>query len=210
MNIHSAIKFGSKNNIKVSPSHETTSDASAQVTDSKVDTPNTTNETPKSSTSTSGTSKNTKVQESTPRGTAKQEASTMTERSTQPEAKPSSHAEQAPKPAHKPMTAPSINAEPTFKAVDLSIAGTSHRITCPTDEVAQLEQAGSYINEKIREIRRHVKSKNPSNEELLVLVCLELYDQCQSLKNERKNHLLDNERAKALIEKITKDARSVL
>ncbi|MDI4497910.1 cell division protein ZapA [Moraxella nonliquefaciens] len=100
--------------------------------------------------------------------------------------------------------------KPNFKVVDLSIAGSSHRITCPIDEVAQLEQAGTYINDKIRELRRAIKGKNPSNEELLVLTCLELYDQCRSLNNDRKNQILANERAKALIEKITKDARSVL
>lgn len=193
MNIHSAIKFGAKNNIKVSPSHEISSPSEpSKITEQK------TNQNPSQSQNNQNTENPAPAKPNTPTPAPKASDSTLGNTHTTPT-------------TPKAPTKPADKADkPSFKAVDLSIAGSSHRITCPVDEVAQLEQAGTYINDKIRELRRAVKGKNPSNEELLVLTCLELYDQCQSLKNDRKNQLLDNERAKALIEKVTKDARSVL
>lgn len=98
----------------------------------------------------------------------------------------------------------------TAKAVDISISGTPHRIVCPSDEVQNLENAAKFINDKIREIRHGIKGKNPNNEELLVLTCLELYDQVQALRGDRQQYLIENERAKTLVEKMMKDARSVL
>lgn len=103
-------------------------------------------------------------------------------------------------------TSPKITA----KAVDISISGTPHRIVCPADEVQNLENAAKFINDKIREIRHSIKGKNPNNEELLVLTCLELYDQVQSLRGERQHYLIEKERAKTLVDKMMKDARSVL
>lgn len=192
MNIHSAIKFGAKNNIKVSPSHETSAPSEPNKTAEQKTQQNLNS----SLSSNQNLSQNQNNQNTENSALAKSATPTLGNiGNTTPKA-PTKPADKADK--------------PSFKAVDLSIAGSSHRITCPVDEVAQLEQAGAYINDKIRELRRAVKGKNPSNEELLVLTCLELYDQCQSLKNDRKNQLLDNERAKALIDKITKDARSVL
>lgn len=169
MNIHSAIKFGAQNSIKVSPSHNTNNDSHAKSQPSDID-----------------VQTKTATKDTTP-------------------------TEQAPAPQNTPPATPAkTETKPSFKAVDLNIAGTSHRINCPIDEVSQLEQAGQYINSKIREIRRDTKGKSLSNEELLVLVCLELYDQQEALKHEHKNQILNNERARAIIEKITKDARSVL
>lgn len=112
-------------------------------------------------------------------------------------------------------TAETVIIEPTSpkitaKAVDISISGTPHRIVCPSDEVQNLENAAKFINDKIREIRHGIKGKNPNNEELLVLTCLELYDQVQVLRNERQYFVIENERAKTLVDKMIKDARSVL
>ncbi len=187
MNIHSAIKFGAKNNIKVSPSHEVTVNAVAAENQDKHE-----------------SKQPTPATEQTVKESIAKEVQTN-----QPQAKQADLKQKNTSPDEKK---PSQNLEDksAFRLVDLSIAGTSHRITCPADEVAQLEQAGARINDKIRELRRAIKGKNPTNEELLVLVCLELYDQCQALKSERERQLLDNERAQVLIEKITKDARSVL
>lgn len=220
MNIHSAIKFGAKNNIKVSPSHETStpSEPSKTAEQKTQQNPNPSQSSNPSLSSNQNLSQNLSQNQNnqntensapakpaTPTPAPKASDSTLGNIGNTPA---TSHATPT---TSKAPTKPADKADkPSFKAVDLSIAGSSHRITCPVDEVAQLEQAGAYINDKIRELRRAVKGKNPSNEELLVLTCLELYDQCQSLKNDRKNQLLDNERAKALIEKITKDARSVL
>lgn len=113
-------------------------------------------------------------------------------------------------PKTTPTTVEPIISKSTAKAVDISIAGTPHRIVCPADEVQNLENAAKFINDKIREIRHGIKGKNPNNEELLVLTCLELYDQVQFLRGERQHHLIENERARTLIDKMIKDARSVL
>lgn len=96
------------------------------------------------------------------------------------------------------------------KPVHLSIAGTPHRIICPINEVKSLELAAEKLNEQIREIRQEIKGKTPTNEELLVLVCLDLYDQVQSLTQDIQRHKHENNQAVALIDKINKDAQSVL
>lgn len=114
--------------------------------------------------------------------------------------------ETATTPAVEPAPMPSSVA----KAVDISIAGTPHRIVCPADEVQNLENASKFINDKIREIRHSIKGKNPNNEELLVLTCLELYDQVQLFKHDRQHNTIEKERARTLIDKMIKDARSVL
>ncbi|UYZ68265.1 cell division protein ZapA [Moraxella bovis] len=206
MNIHSAIKFGAKNNIKVSPSHETSAPSEPSKTAEQKTQQNPNLNSSQSSNPSLSSNQNPSQNQNTENPAfAKSTTSTPALKASD------STLDNIGNTTPKALTKPADKADkPSFKAVDLSIAGSSHRITCPVDEVAQLEQAGAYINDKIRELRRAVKGKNPSNEELLVLTCLELYDQCQTLKNDRKNQLLDSERAKALIEKITKDARSVL
>lgn len=97
-----------------------------------------------------------------------------------------------------------------YKPVHISIAGTPHRIICPTDAVKSLEKNAEKLNEKIRDIRREITGKVPNNEELLVLACLELYDQIQSLTDEVSANNEQNSQAVALIEKINKEVRSVL
>ena len=103
-----------------------------------------------------------------------------------------------------------VKDQPEFKPVHISIAGTPHRIICPANEVKSLEAAAEKLNEKIRDIRREIKGKAPNNEELLVLVCLDLYDQVQTLTQDAHNHRHENSQAAALIDKINKDAQSIL
>ncbi|OOR85548.1 cell division protein ZapA [Moraxella canis] len=103
-----------------------------------------------------------------------------------------------------------IIAKEEFRPIDISIAGTPHRIVCPVDEIKNLENGAEYINHKIRDLRREIKHKTPTNEEFLVLVCLELYDEVQSLKAQIAD--ADDEKAKvaAMIEKINQQAGSML
>lgn len=101
-------------------------------------------------------------------------------------------------------------AKPTFEAVTVNIAGTNHRINCPSDEVNNLEIAATYIDDKVRSLRHSFKSKSLSNEELLVLTCLELYDQLTVLQAKQR---LDNDewqQSHMLLNKIIKDAQSIL
>lgn len=105
---------------------------------------------------------------------------------------------------------PTIKEHTEYKPVHISIAGTPHRIICPTEDVKSLEHNAEKLNEKLREIRRSISGKSPNNEELLVLACLELYDQIQALTEEIHSNQQKNRQASTLIEKINKDAQSVL
>lgn len=109
----------------------------------------------------------------------------------------------------KPTEAPAPK-KPEFVRVDLSIAGTPHRISCPANEVAALNRNADRLNENLREIRRSVGSKSPSNEELLVLHCLELYDQISDLKKQLQDGQIHNERSNALLDKLIKDTQAMI
>lgn len=177
MDIHSAIKFGTKSNVKTPQEMPKPTQNPPPKHDDKE---------------------------------ARQEV--VKQENSAPQTSPTMPAHQVPPPtkSNQVIDEPVLSAVPAFKAINLNIAGTNHRINCPVEEVAQLERAGEFINDKIREIRHDTKGKNLSNEELLVLICLELYDSQESLRVERRNQLSDNERARALIEKINENARSVL
>lgn len=108
-----------------------------------------------------------------------------------------------PKTEEKPSKAPLVR-------VDLSVAGTPHRISCPEDAVEHLNRTAERLNENLREIRRGVVGKSPSNEELLVLHCLDLYDQISELKKLEQSHHIESERANALLDKLVKDSRAML
>lgn len=103
-----------------------------------------------------------------------------------------------------------IIAQEQFRPVDISIAGTPHRIVCPVNEIANLEASAEYINQKIRDLRREIKNRTPSNEEFLVLVCLELCDQVRTLQASAAATAQEQNQIRALIEKINKDARTML
>ena len=107
-------------------------------------------------------------------------------------------------------TTPKTAQKPTVSPVDIKSAGAFHRIVCPSDEVGGLEEAAAYINDKIREIRQGMKGKSPSNEELLVLTCLELYDSYKGLKDKESQRILEQEDAMNLIQKMIKETKAVL
>lgn len=96
-----------------------------------------------------------------------------------------------------------------FTKVELSIAGTTHRINCPASDVMNINRVAEQISEALRELRRAVRGKSPSNEELLVLHCLDLYDQLREANSERDQVLAEANRAEALIDKILKDANNI-
>lgn len=119
----------------------------------------------------------------------------------------------AEEPAFEPKTTPVEEpkpkaSKPTFTPVDISIAGTHHRIVCPSDEVAHLESAVSFINEKVRSIRQDIKGKVPTNEELLVLTCLEMYDQLKTLQDSEDYYVTERDDALNIIDKLLKSARA--
>lgn len=121
----------------------------------------------------------------------------------------SAKSNQSAKPKVMTTTSKTIQ-KPTVSPVDINIAGSFYRIACPSDEIGGLEEAAVYINDKIREIRQGMKGKSPSNEELLVLTCLELYDSYKGLKDKESQRILEQEDAMNLIQKMIKETKAVL
>ncbi|TWV83067.1 cell division protein ZapA [Moraxella sp. VT-16-12] len=113
-------------------------------------------------------------------------------------------------PVMNPKPAAPPKAKPDVVPVDVSIAGTHHRIVCPVGEVRHLEMAAAYINEKLRSIRQSIKGKLPSNEELLVLTCLEMYDQISTLQNNEDYYTTERDEALLLIDGMLKNAKASL
>lgn len=66
--------------------------------------------------------------------------------------------------------------------VDISVAGTTHRIGCTHDKVENLRKNTELLNQKLKNLRLQITGKPPTNEELLVLHCLALYDELADLK----------------------------
>ncbi|MFB6348122.1 cell division protein ZapA [Moraxella marmotae] len=109
-----------------------------------------------------------------------------------------------------PNQKPAIIAQEQFRQIDINIAGTSHRIVCPVGEIKNLESSVETINQKIRDLRKDLKNKTPSNEELLVFVCLDFYDQIQALQNQINALQDERKQVASMIDKINSQARSML
>lgn len=101
-----------------------------------------------------------------------------------------------------------LNKKPEFKLVDVVISGVTYPIQCPADEVQSLQKASDFINQFISDIRKQAPTLNHEN--LLVLCCLNLYEQIDSQQLQQKHHQLENERMQVLINKISQDANSIL
>lgn len=106
--------------------------------------------------------------------------------------------------AAKPESAP----EPQIKKVDVAIAGVTYPIFCPVHEQEELRAAVSYINDFALKLRRDAPSL--SQENLLVLTCLNLYEKIQTHERNEEDRLQQNKQSEALLKKIMKDAHSIL
>lgn len=101
-----------------------------------------------------------------------------------------------------------ITKKSETKLVDVVISGVTYPIQCPANEVHALQKASDFINQFIGDIRKQAPTL--SHENLLVLCCLNLYEQIDSQKSQHKHHQLENERMQVLIKKISQDAQSIL
>ena len=106
--------------------------------------------------------------------------------------------------AAKPESAP----EPQIKKVDVAIAGVTYPIFCPVHEQEELRAAVSYINDFALKLRRDAPSL--SQENLLVLTCLNLYEKIQTHERNEEDRLQQSKQSEALLKKIMKDAHSIL
>ena len=103
----------------------------------------------------------------------------------------------------KPMT-----PESQVKKVDIVIAGVTYPIYCPIHEQEELLSAVSYINNYAMDLRREAPSL--SQESLLVLCCLNLYEKIHAKQRSEEDRLQQDKQSEALLNKIMKDAQSIL
>ena len=106
--------------------------------------------------------------------------------------------------AAKPVSTP----EQQIKKVDVAIAGVTYPIYCPVHEQEELHSAVSYINNYALDLKRDAPSL--SQESLLVLCCLNLYEKIHANQRNEEDRLQQSKQSEALINKIMKDAHSIL
>ena len=95
-----------------------------------------------------------------------------------------------------------------MKKVNIVIAGKNYPINCPANEEEELRAAVFYINNFIHGIQQDAPHLNQEN--LLVLCCLNLYEQINAQKQSNKDQHQINQDADALLNKILKDAQSIV
>ena len=110
--------------------------------------------------------------------------------------------------AAKPDTNVTRPAEPQIKKVDISIAGITYPIYCPVHEEEELRAAVFYINDYVLDLRRNAPSL--SQESLLVLCCLNLYEKIQTNKRDEEDRSQKDKQSVALLNKVIQDAHSIL
>ena len=110
----------------------------------------------------------------------------------------------AARPAAKAASAP----EPQIKKVDVAIAGVTYPIYCPVHEQEELHSAVSYINNYALDLKRDAPSL--SQESLLVLCCMNLYEKIHANQRSEEDRLQQSKQSEALLNKIMKDAHSIL
>lgn len=94
------------------------------------------------------------------------------------------------------------------KTVNIVITGVTYPINCPEDEEDGLNAAAAYINNFIGDIRKEAPTL--THENLLVLTCLNLYERISQFEANEKTQKMQDQRVRTLLNKITKDAKSVL
>ncbi len=108
------------------------------------------------------------------------------------------------KPIQKVPPAPA----PQMKKVDISIAGITYPINCPIHEEEELRSAVYYINNFALDLKTN--APNIAQENLLVLTCLNLYEQINIHKKADNDKRQGSKQAEALLNKVMSDAQSIL
>lgn len=110
--------------------------------------------------------------------------------------------------ASKPAVKTTHVPEPQIKKVDVAIAGVTYPIFCPVHEQEELHSAVSYINNYALDLKRDAPSL--SQESILVLCCLNLYEKIHANQRNEEDRLQQTKQSEALLNKIMKDAHSIL
>ena len=98
--------------------------------------------------------------------------------------------------------------EPQMKKVDIVIAGNTYQIYCPINEEEALRSAVYVINNAVLDIK--AQAPNLSQENLLVLCCLNLQEKIHNQQKDVEQHYHNAEQSEMLLNKIIEDAESVL
>ena len=98
--------------------------------------------------------------------------------------------------------------EPQMKKVDIVIAGNTYPIYCPINEEEALRSAVYVINNSVLDIKE--QAPNLTQENLLVLCCLNLQEKIHSQQKDVEQHYHNAEQSEMLLNKIIEDAESVL
>ena len=98
--------------------------------------------------------------------------------------------------------------EPQMKKVDIVIAGNTYPIYCPINEEEALRSAVYVINNAVLDIKE--QAPNLTQENLLVLCCLNLQEKIHSQQKDVEQHYHNAEQSEMLLNKIIEDAESVL
>ena len=98
-------------------------------------------------------------------------------------------------------------APPEMKKTDIVIAGITYQIYCPIDGEEELRSAVYSINNFVLDIKK--QSPKLSQENLLLLCCLNLSEQLHSQQATEDSRRQDHEQSMALLQKIVKDAQSI-
>ena len=99
-------------------------------------------------------------------------------------------------------------AEPQTKMVRVAIADSSYNIFCGVHEEEELRSAVNYINDFALDIKK--EAPKLSQEDLLVLCCLNLYEKISDNNKAGADRQVQNEQAEVFLNKIIKDAQSIL
>lgn len=108
----------------------------------------------------------------------------------------------------QPSSKVSKAAEPQIKKVDVAIAGVTYPIYCPVHEQEELLSAVSYINNYALDLKKDAPSL--SQESLLVLCCLNLYEKIHANQRSDEDRQQQDQKSDLLLNKIMKDAQSIL
>ena len=98
--------------------------------------------------------------------------------------------------------------KPQMKKVDIVIAGNTYPIYCPINEEEALRSAVYVINNSVLDLKE--QAPNLTQENLLVLCCLNLQEKIHSQQKDVEQHYHNAEQSEMLLNKIIDDADSVL
>lgn len=98
--------------------------------------------------------------------------------------------------------------QPQLKRVSIVIAGVTYAVMCPVHEEEDLRAAVYYINNFAMDIKNSAPSI--SQENLLVLACLNLFEKMNSQEKSASNDKNSNQQAQTLLNKIISDAKTML